>query len=1042
MPDATTSNLSDFRPLFEVLSTPTAVFAPDLKIVAVNDAYLRISMMRREDIIGRHVQEVFPHDPGDPAATDRQTLAASLAEVLARRRTEVLETQRYALRRPLDEGGQREERYWRVVNTPVAGGSGEVAWILHEVEDVTELTRAILARRHAEEALAAATAGRRAVLDSIGEGFIIMDRDFRIVEINQAGIQIDGRTAAAILGRPFWEVWPATAGTQVEANYRRAMCDRVPVSFEFNYADRSRDTWLDVRAYPTDEGLAVLYRDVTDRKQSEQRLRENEARLRLEREFLDTLIRRAPVGISITEAPSGRALSINDKAIELLGRGGLGDDMAPYRRSGALHPDGKPYAAEDDPTARTLLRGEVVDRELMIYPRDGASGTEMRRLEVSSAPVRDSTGNIVAAVTVYMDVEGRHRRAEQLQALAAASLAATAAPTLDAKLNEIAKAAKEIMGAHHALVSLTFGPYWSQSVIAVAPPEAHAWLRDRADTDRTGIYARVCRANRPLRLTQAELKVHRRGDADEHPPLRGCLLVPLVARDGRNLGLVQLCDKLDGDDFDADDEAMLVQLAQLASAAVEQAQAEQKLRESEDHFRHTVELNPQIPWTTDADGGPLDISDRWLALTGFTRERALREGWVPVAHPEDLPKKAAAWGRSVVTGEPYDIEHRIRLADGSYRWMRSRAFPRRDQDGKIIRWYGTTEDIHDRKLAEERQALLAREVDHRAKNVLAVVQAVVRLTSAENPADFVDAVEGRVAALARAHGLLARGGWSGADLRALAEEELAPYLDTEDKSRAILHGPPVTLGPGAVQPMAMVLHELATNAAKHGALSAPGGRINVTWGREVGGGLRLDWREVGGPPITGPPTRRGFGSDMLRGATAQLGGKVTVDWAPEGLRCVLTVAAGHLTTEECASAPHARHAPRTIAGRLEGRRVLVAEDDALLALAMRQALEGLGCSVVGPATSLGETLRLAADERDLDAAVLDVNLCGVEVWPAADLLAARGVPHMFTTGYDLGLSGGNRIVLEKPFALAQLKAELRHLLGTAKPPPTALPAAT
>jgi PAS domain S-box-containing protein len=130
-------------------------------------------------------------------------------------------------------------------------------------------------------------------------------------------------------------------------------------------------------------------------------------------------------------------------------------------------------------------------------------------------------------------------------------------------------------------------------------------------------------------------------------------------------------------------------------------QAEEALRESEEHLRYTVDHNPQVPWTAGPDGGIEDFSERWLELTGLGREAALGGGWARVPHPEDAPRMQAAWAHAVRTGEPYDVEHRIRLADGSYRWMRSRAVPRRGADGRIVRWYGSTEDIHERRRAEE-----------------------------------------------------------------------------------------------------------------------------------------------------------------------------------------------------------------------------------------------------------------------------------------------------------------------------------------------------
>ena len=209
-------------------------------------------------------------------------------------------------------------------------------------------------------------------------------------------------------------------------------------------------------------------------------------------------------------------------------------------------------------------------------------------------------------------------------------------------------------------------------------------------------------------------------------------------------------------------------------------------------------------------------------------------------------------------------------------------------------WVTTYADVSERRAAEERQALLMRELDHRAKNALAVVQAALRLTPKDDAEAYARAVGGRVAALARAHTLLARGQWSGAGLRELAWGELAPFLGPAvgggQQPRAALDGPDVALAPGAAQALSMALHELATNATKHGALSAPGGRVSVLWEADAGAGLlRLLWAEAGGPPLAGaPPARRGFGSRLLEATLRdQLGGRLVRDWRPGGLVCTV-----------------------------------------------------------------------------------------------------------------------------------------------------------
>jgi len=179
---------------------------------------------------------------------------------------------------------------------------------------------------------------------------------------------------------------------------------------------------------------------------------------------------------------------------------------------------------------------------------------------------------------------------------------------------------------------------------------------------------------------------------------RACVGVPVHSK-GRLAGLLSIGSR-ERDAFDPDDIAFFSAVAHQIAAVRERLQVEAALRASEAHYRHMVELNPQVPWTASPDGAVLEVSERWLRLTGITLPEALGEGWQKLHHPDDLPRAQAAWRRSLETGEPYDVERRIRMADGSFRWMRSRASPRRDAEGRIVQWYGTVEDIDDRKKAE------------------------------------------------------------------------------------------------------------------------------------------------------------------------------------------------------------------------------------------------------------------------------------------------------------------------------------------------------
>jgi PAS domain S-box-containing protein len=319
-----------------------------------------------------------------------------------------------------------------------------------------------------------------------------------------------------------------------------------------------------------------------------------------------------------------------------------------------------------------------------------------------------------------------------------------------------------------------------------------------------------------------------------------------------------------------------------------QVLAERALRENEGRFRALLDAAPAMMWVTDGEGLCTHLNRSWFEFTGRTPSESASHDWLDPVHPEDRPAVEAAFARSIIERSAFRLDYRMRHADGGWRWVIDAAEPRRDPGGRFLGHVGSVMDITDRREAEERQAMLAREVDHRAKNMLAVVQAALRLTRAPDQASYARAVEGRVAALARAQTLLANDRWASADLRTMLEGELEAYLGgLPGTARCTLDGPPVALPPEAAQPLTMLVHEMASNAVMHGALSAPGGRVRVEW-RVQSGWLHLRWTETGGPTIPGPPTRHGFGTRVVKGTVqGQLGGRMQLDWRPEGLDCTL-----------------------------------------------------------------------------------------------------------------------------------------------------------
>jgi PAS domain S-box-containing protein len=367
-------------------------------------------------------------------------------------------------------------------------------------------------------------------------------------------------------------------------------------------------------------------------------------------------------------------------------------------------------------------------------------------------------------------------------------------------------------------------------------------------------------------------------------------------------------------------------------------------------------------------------------------------------HPDDWASLEKIVRGMVEGTRTQQTEFRVLRSNGEIRWCIGTAAASVDGAGKAVRISGVTIDVTDRKEAEERQVLLAREVDHRARNALAVIQSIIRLTRARNVGDYIEALEGRVMALARAHTLLSDSRWHGADLAALVAEELAPF---RAGNRITFNGPDISLQPATAQGLALALHELATNAAKHGALSSPAGKITLGWHLQ-GEALTLHWAENGGPRITRPSSRN-FGLKVIVASVEQqLGGRASFDWDAKGLRCRFSIPCSELTK------PGALNLPRNgngINGAVIGLkrehkpRVLLVEDEALVAMMIQETLAEFGFQIVGPVSTASEALAAAQDSH-FDAAVLDISLGDSLAYGVAEILEKRGVPFVFVTGYD------------------------------------------
>jgi len=403
----------------------------------------------------------------------------------------------------------------------------------------------------------------------------------------------------------------------------------------------------------------------------------------------------------------------------------------------------------------------------------------------------------------------------------------------------------------------------------------------------------------------------------------------------------------------------------------------------------------------------------------------------PLINPQDFELLVRAFRKVTKEANTFQTEFRVMRPNGDVRWCTGTAAASFDDSGRLVWLSGVTADITERKRAEERQILLAEEVDHRARNVVAVVQSIMRLTRADTIDEYIGALDGRIGALSNAHRLLAGSRWEGADLTRLVEEEFAPYRASGNE-RVLTRGPIVLLPPATAQTIALALHELATNAAKYGALSTDSGRVELTWRNEPGK-IEVVWAESGGPEISAP-TRQGYGSRaIIAGIERQLGGVVNFDWQPGGLRCTLSVPHDG-NTELSKRQLLERHkfdgdGTKAIVTD-DDKRVLLVEDEPLVSMMLADMLLAFGHKVDGPYSRFSDAV-LAAKTNNLQAGILDVNLGGEKTYAVADILTGRNIPFAFVTGYgpdSIVSAFSHAPVLQKPIEAAKLHALLQQIV--------------
>jgi PAS domain S-box-containing protein len=967
---------------------------------------------------------------------------------------------------------------------------GRVKGAINCFKDITD-------RKHAEAALRESERRFREVIDALPAAIYTTDAEGRITHFNPAAVAFAGR--APELGTDQWCVtWKlfhpdGTPMPHDQCPMAVALKEGRAVRGAEAIAERPDGTRVWFTPYPSPlcddsgriAGAVNMLVDITERKRVEARiqadadalirLNELSARLwsmRSQRDGLDEMLA-ATMEMLGADFGNVQLLDETRSALTIEAQRGFSQDFLDFFREvsadrastcGRALRTGERIIVEDVEADASFAPMRHVCRaagfravqSTPLLGRDGRplgmisthfravhrpSEQELRRLDLYARQASDFIERCRADEAVHRAQAQREAELADTKLLASVSAESVREENVQVVYEKIVDAAMSIMGSDYASMHVLCRDRGELRLLAFrgfSPQTAKFWEWVRTDSNFTCGFA-LAKGRRCIEPDVANSRLMA-GTSDQATYLqigiRAAQSTPLLSRGGKLVGMISTHWKQPHQPTERD-LRLLDLLARQAADLIDRRKAEDALRESEERFRIMADHAPVMVWVTEADGSCTFLGRSWYEFTGQTPYTGLGFGWLEAAHPDDRASAHKAFVDA--RREAFRLEYRIRRHDGEFRWVIDAGAPRFGKNGAFLGYIGSVIDITARRQAEETQRLLVNELDHRVKNTLASVQAIVQQTlrTTKDPAAFADTFAGRIQSLARVHSLLTETTWKGADLRDLIHGQL--LQGAVDETRITAWGPPVRLEAEMALHFALVVHELGTNAHKHGALSVPAGWVTIGW-RVEGHWLRLRWEERGGPSVISP-ARQGFGTTLIEQSVKSEGGSARMCIERDGLRWEIALPLpAKIATDiapSCASGmissvlpPQPMDRPAKPPGKLAGQRFLVVEDNFLVALDIAAGLEQTGAEVVASTASAKEALDLVEREA-LDAALLDGSLHGAPVDEIAAALTRHKVPFLFVTGFgreSLPQAFRNVAVLSKPFSPQQLAEAAARLV--------------